>query len=82
MVDIYKNGILFLKYTETLNLVGEFRDLFMQIFQVHPLPEKPTARTVHHGVSGLCPVLQPPLMPETAAGGFICWGMNVPRLLL
>lgn len=47
MVEICKNYILFLKYIETVNLVGEPGDLFMQIFQVHSLLVNNVARTMH-----------------------------------
>lgn len=85
MVEICKNYILFLKYIETLNLVGELGNLFMQIFQVHSLPVNKVARTMCC-VSGLCHAQRcsGSATPDArdSSRRIHLLGINVPRLLL
>lgn len=80
MVDICKNYIVFLKYTETLNLVGSKGSVHAD------LSSSSSSSGTHGKDSARCvrtvPCAPATLKPGTAAGGFMCWGMNVPRLLL
>lgn len=77
LIEISKNDIIFLKYTETLNPANELRDLFM------PDLSNTFSSSDSHGKDDALgvriascvtpqPVAEVRLMLETAEEGFVC----------